>query len=98
MLSFARSTAEPRRKARPARRSIPRLVAHFLYAAGLRSAPGRAAEIQTMTTARNLWLGGQEEDLKKSRDAGFDRHMVKPVDYAALMKLLAELQPVGNAS
>jgi len=34
---------------------------------------------------------GQEEDRQKSRDAGFDGHLVKPVDQAALTKLLAEL-------
>jgi CheY-like chemotaxis protein len=33
---------------------------------------------------------GQEEDRRKSTEAGFDVHMVKPVDYAALMTLLAE--------
>jgi len=36
---------------------------------------------------------GQEEDRRKSKDAGFDHHMVKPVEYAALMKLLDELIP-----
>ena len=35
---------------------------------------------------------GKEEDRRKSKEAGFDGHMVKPVDYAALMKLLATLQ------
>ncbi len=34
---------------------------------------------------------GQEEARQRSNEAGFDGHMVKPVDYAALMKLLAEL-------
>ncbi|MBY0513938.1 MAG: response regulator, partial [Gemmataceae bacterium] len=34
---------------------------------------------------------GQDEDKKKSQDAGFDLHMVKPVDPAALEKLLAEM-------
>jgi PAS domain S-box-containing protein len=34
---------------------------------------------------------GQDEDRRKSKAAGFDGHMVKPVEYAALMKLLAEL-------
>ncbi len=34
---------------------------------------------------------GQEEDREKSREAGFDGHLVKPVDHAALTKLLAEL-------
>ncbi len=36
---------------------------------------------------------GQEEDRKKSREAGFNQHMVKPVDFDVLMKLLAELLP-----
>ena len=34
---------------------------------------------------------GQDEDKRKSEEAGFDRHMVKPVDPQVLMKLLAEL-------
>jgi len=36
---------------------------------------------------------GQDEDRRKSQAAGFDAHLVKPVDYDALMKLLAELRP-----
>ncbi len=32
---------------------------------------------------------GQPEDLRRSREAGFDHHLVKPVDYDALMTLLA---------
>lgn len=35
---------------------------------------------------------GQEEDRRRSEEAGFNAHMVKPVDYAALTKLLAEWQ------
>lgn len=34
---------------------------------------------------------GQDEDRRKSSAAGFNAHIVKPVDYAALTKLLAEL-------
>jgi PAS domain S-box-containing protein len=34
---------------------------------------------------------GQEKDLHESRKAGFDTHLVKPVDYAALMALLDSL-------
>jgi len=42
---------------------------------------------------------GQEEDRRKSREAGFNGHMIKPVELTALMKLLAELQPtVASAS
>jgi PAS domain S-box-containing protein len=33
---------------------------------------------------------GQESDRLRSRQAGFDHHMVKPVDFAALMKAIAE--------
>jgi signal transduction histidine kinase len=33
---------------------------------------------------------GQEEDRRNSEEAGFDAHLVKPVDLAALTKLLAE--------
>jgi len=34
---------------------------------------------------------GQVEDRQKSREAGFNGHMVKPIDHAELMKLLASL-------
>jgi signal transduction histidine kinase len=34
---------------------------------------------------------GQEEDRQKSREAGFDEHLVKPVQHATLLKLLSEL-------
>ena len=37
---------------------------------------------------------GQDEDRRKSKEAGFDRHVVKPLDPRSLMKLLAELQGV----
>jgi signal transduction histidine kinase len=36
---------------------------------------------------------GQEEDRRKSKDAGFDGHLVKPVDISALLALLADAQP-----
>jgi CheY-like chemotaxis protein len=35
---------------------------------------------------------GQEEDRRHSHEAGFDQHLVKPVDVAALEKLLAGLR------
>lgn len=37
---------------------------------------------------------GQDEDRRKSRETGINGHMVKPVDFAALTKLLAELLPM----
>jgi DNA-binding response OmpR family regulator len=32
---------------------------------------------------------GQEEDRRKSMKAGFDHHLVKPLDYQVLVKILA---------
>jgi PAS domain S-box-containing protein len=40
-----------------------------------------------MLVALTGW--GQEEDRHRSREAGFDAHLVKPVDHDALLKLLA---------
>lgn len=37
---------------------------------------------------------GQEDDRRRSHEAGFDHHMVKPVDPQELLKLLAGLQQV----
>ena len=34
---------------------------------------------------------GQDEDRRQSKDAGFDHHMVKPLDYGVLQELLATL-------
>lgn len=36
---------------------------------------------------------GQPEDAARARDAGFDRHLKKPIDVAALSKLLHEVTP-----
>jgi PAS domain S-box-containing protein len=40
---------------------------------------------------------GQEADRMRSREAGFDRHLVKPVDPAAIFELLSTLQTDGDA-
>jgi PAS domain S-box-containing protein len=38
---------------------------------------------------------GQEEDLRRSREVGFDQHLVKPIDPGELQRLLAELAGRG---
>jgi PAS domain S-box-containing protein len=53
--------------------------------------------------AKNLVLvaltgWGQEDDRHRSREAGFDAHLVKPVDHDALLRLLASLPGVDRAS
>jgi len=35
---------------------------------------------------------GTDDDRQRTRDAGFDRHLVKPVDPSALTKMLAEMR------
>lgn len=40
---------------------------------------------------------GQEEDRRKSRDAGFDGHLTKPVEFSALKAVLANLLDGDNA-
>ncbi len=45
---------------------------------------------QIVLVALTGW--GQQEDKRRSREAGFDAHLVKPIDFAALEEL------VGNFS
>jgi DNA-binding response OmpR family regulator len=35
---------------------------------------------------------GQEEDRRRSREAGFDHHLTKPVEFDSLLRLLAALE------
>ncbi|WP_437498463.1 ATP-binding response regulator [Sorangium sp. So ce1099] len=41
---------------------------------------------------------GQEVDRQRASDAGFDHHLLKPVEPAALLKLLARVSPSGRAA
>jgi CheY-like chemotaxis protein len=47
-----------------------------------------------MMVALTGW--GQEEDRQRSAEAGFDTHLVKPVDHDLLMRLLASPPPRGD--
>jgi signal transduction histidine kinase len=59
----------------------------------IRSQPwGRAATL----VALSGW--GQESDRKRSREAGFDSHCIKPLDPQRLSMLLASLSPPGGAA
>jgi CheY-like chemotaxis protein len=56
-----------------------------------------ARQIREQPWGKNITLvaltgWGQEEDRRKSDEAGFDSHIVKPIEPAALEKLLASLQ------
>jgi len=53
----------------------------------------RAEEWGKNTVLVALTGYGQMDDLQRSADAGFDHHLVKPLDVDALMALMAGLQP-----
>ncbi|WP_322032836.1 ATP-binding protein [Paraburkholderia sp. J76] len=57
----------------------------FEAASRLRALPGGA---QMKLIAVTGW--GQEHDRERTRAAGFDRHLLKPIDFAALELLLAQ--------
>lgn len=46
---------------------------------------------QIVIVALTGW--GQDDDRRKSTEAGFNGHLVKPVEHDALVKLLTELMP-----
>ena len=40
---------------------------------------------------------GQEDDRQRARDAGFDHHFTKPVDFEALLGLIDRESPAGGS-
>jgi signal transduction histidine kinase len=64
---------------------MPRLDG-YQVATRLRGEPWGAELVIIATTG---W--GQEQDRTRSRETGFDAHLVKPVDLEALMQLISEL-------
>jgi CheY-like chemotaxis protein len=60
----------------------------YQVAQQLRADPGFS---RTLIVALTGW--GGEEDRRKSRAAGFDEHLTKPVDLDALEPLLQRLAP-----
>jgi CheY-like chemotaxis protein len=53
-------------------------------ARAIRARPGGGAERLVALTGY-----GQQDDLDRAREAGFDHHLTKPVDYGKLSALLA---------
>ncbi len=66
---------------------LPKMNGYDVAKAIRREAWGRTMYLVAVTG----W--GQDEDKRKTEAAGFDLHMVKPVDPLLLMKLLGELKP-----
>ncbi len=58
----------------------------YAVAAALRSSGLERAALVALTGY------GREEDTRRSRETGFDQHLVKPIDLAALQRLMAGLE------
>jgi CheY-like chemotaxis protein len=69
---------------------MPRLDGHAACREIRRRPWGREATLVALTG----W--GQEEDRRRSREAGFDGHLVKPVEPAALLRLLADPRSIAD--
>jgi len=63
---------------------LPRMDG-YAVAARLR-ADGHAATVLVAVTGY-----GQEDDIRRSRDAGFDHHLVKPINFAQLRPIVVEV-------
>jgi CheY-like chemotaxis protein len=69
---------------------LPQMSGHEL-ARRLRQLPGMAGATLIALTGY-----GQLRDREQSRAAGFDHHLIKPVDAAALLALLSAQNPVDG--
>ena len=71
---------------------LPRLDGHEVCRRVRKEPWGKGIVIIALTG----W--GQEDDRRKSQEAGFDGHLVKPVDYEKLLELLASATDKTNVS
>lgn len=78
-------------------RSLPEVVLMDIGLPGMNGLDAAKA-IRALPEGRDVTLvamtgWGQDEDRQRTKEAGFDRHLVKPVERAQLLQLLAELPP-----
>lgn len=64
-------------------------VAAAVWFGGFR--PATLAVVLGYLASDYLFIEPRGRDRRRSRDAGFDDHLVKPVDHAVLMRLLSRL-------
>jgi CheY-like chemotaxis protein len=43
-----------------------------------------------------LTANGEDDDIARGRDAGFDYHLTKPIDFAQLREVLGRIAPANN--
>jgi CheY-like chemotaxis protein len=56
----------------------------------------REAKRRQHLTAVALTANGEEEDVRRGRDAGFDYHLTKPIDFAQLRNVLEQIAPTNG--
>src|SRR5690242_1835072 len=56
----------------------------------------REAKRCQQLTGVALTANGEEDEIVWGRDAGFDYHLTKPVDFAQLREVLAQIAPASN--
>jgi CheY-like chemotaxis protein len=43
-----------------------------------------------------LTADGEDKDVRRGRDAGFDYHLTKPIDFAQLRTVLEQIAPANS--
>jgi CheY-like chemotaxis protein len=56
----------------------------------------REAKRYQQLTAVALTANGEDDDIARGRDAGFDYHLTKPIDFAQLRDVLGHILPANN--
>src|SRR5690349_7783814 len=56
----------------------------------------REAQHRQQLTGVVLTANDEEDEVARGRDAGFDYHLTKPIDFAQLREVLAQIAPANN--
>jgi len=56
----------------------------------------REAKRRQHLTGVALTANGEDDDVRRGRDAGFDYHLTKPIDFAQLRDVLDKITPAHN--
>lgn len=58
----------------------------------------REAKRRQRLTGVALTANDEDDDIMRGRDAGFDYHLTKPIDFAQLRDVLQHIAPANNGS
>jgi CheY-like chemotaxis protein len=57
----------------------------------------REAKRCQQLTGVALTANAEDDDIARGRDAGFDYHLTKPIDFAQLRDVLGHIAPANNS-